>query len=58
MTGFLTDVVYNPDRLLYPLKRVGEKGAGDFERVGWDEAIDDVASRLRTTIGTSKRPLA
>jgi anaerobic selenocysteine-containing dehydrogenase len=29
---------------------VGAKGAGDFERVGWDEALDDIASRLRSTI--------
>jgi anaerobic selenocysteine-containing dehydrogenase len=53
MDGFLTDVVYNPDRLLYPLRRVGEKGlSGDkqFERVSWDEALDDVASRLKTII--------
>jgi anaerobic selenocysteine-containing dehydrogenase len=50
MTGFLTDVVYNPDRLLYPLKRVGMKGAAEFERIGWDEALDDVAARLSATI--------
>jgi anaerobic selenocysteine-containing dehydrogenase len=47
MDGFLTDVVYNPDRILHPLKRVGAKGEGRFERVGWDEALDAIASRLR-----------
>ncbi|MBE6466611.1 molybdopterin-dependent oxidoreductase [Denitrobacterium detoxificans] len=35
-----------PDRLNYPLRRVGERGSGKFERVTWDEALDDIASRL------------
>ena len=39
--------VYHPERLLYPMKRVGAKGEGRFERIGWDEAIDTVVSRLR-----------
>lgn len=47
MNGFLTDVVYSPERVLYPLKRVGAKGEARFERVGWDEALDDVAKRLQ-----------
>ncbi|MEY2684688.1 MAG: hypothetical protein RJA09_1832 [Pseudomonadota bacterium] len=38
---------HHPDRLLHPLRRVGPKGAGRFERVGWDEALDDIATRLR-----------
>ncbi len=46
MDGFLTDVVYNPERVLHPLKRVGAKGEGRFERASWDEALDAVASRL------------
>ena len=36
--------VYHPDRLLYPLKRVGPKGSGQWERIGWDDALDVVAS--------------
>jgi anaerobic selenocysteine-containing dehydrogenase len=50
MDGFLTDVVYNPDRILYPLRRVGPKGEGRFERASWDEALDGVASRLQAVI--------
>ncbi|HYN60867.1 MAG TPA: molybdopterin-dependent oxidoreductase, partial [Rubrivivax sp.] len=39
---------YHAERVLHPLKRVGPKGAGRFERVGWDEALADIASRLKT----------
>ncbi len=38
---------YHPDRVLTPLKRVGKKGEGRFEPVGWDEALDDIATRLK-----------
>lgn len=41
---------YHPDRLAHPLKRVGPKGSGRFERVSWDDAIADIASRLRNVI--------
>jgi anaerobic selenocysteine-containing dehydrogenase len=37
--------VYHPERLLYPMKRVGPKGSGDFERISWDEALREIASR-------------
>jgi anaerobic selenocysteine-containing dehydrogenase len=37
---------YSAQRLLTPLKRVGRKGEGRFEPVGWDEALDDIAARL------------
>jgi anaerobic selenocysteine-containing dehydrogenase len=39
--------VYSPQRLRYPLKRVGEKGEGKFERVTWDEALDIIAGKLK-----------
>jgi anaerobic selenocysteine-containing dehydrogenase len=38
---------YHPDRLLHPLRRVGRKGEGRFERASWDEAIGDIAARLK-----------
>src|ERR1035437_2183026 len=38
---------YHPERLLYPRRRVGTKGAGRFERIAWDEALDTIAGRLR-----------
>jgi len=38
---------YSPGRLLYPRRRVGAKGEGDFERISWDEALDTIAGRLR-----------
>jgi anaerobic selenocysteine-containing dehydrogenase len=42
----------SPERLLYPMRRVGPKGAGEFIRVSWDEALETVASRLRDVIET------
>lgn len=36
----------NPDRLMWPLRRVGPRGSSQFERVTWDEALDEIASQL------------
>jgi anaerobic selenocysteine-containing dehydrogenase len=41
--GRYAERVHHPDRLLYPLRRVGPKGSGRFERIGWDDALDLVA---------------
>jgi anaerobic selenocysteine-containing dehydrogenase len=38
---------YSPDRLLHPLRRVGKKGKGEFRRISWDEALDEIAGRLK-----------
>jgi anaerobic selenocysteine-containing dehydrogenase len=41
-----TERTYHPDRLLYPLRRIGKKGEGRFERITWQEAITTIAERL------------
>src|ERR1700692_1369571 len=43
-----TERTYHPNRLLHPLRRIGRKGEGRFERVSWDEAIGSIANRLET----------
>src|SRR5262245_34456333 len=45
--------VYHPDRVLHPLRRVGPKGEGRFERVSWDEALEDIADRWRSITAES-----
>jgi anaerobic selenocysteine-containing dehydrogenase len=42
-----TERTYHPERLLHPLRRTGHKGSGAFERVSWDEALDDISARLQ-----------
>jgi anaerobic selenocysteine-containing dehydrogenase len=51
------DRVYSPDRILHPMRRVGAKGEGRFERITWDEALDAVAGRFREVV-TSHGPQA
>jgi anaerobic selenocysteine-containing dehydrogenase len=42
----------SPDRILHPLRRVGPKGSGEFVRISWDEALDEIAGRFRDIIAT------
>ena len=41
-----TERTYHPDRLLYPMQRVGKKGEGRFERISWEQALTTIAQRL------------
>ncbi len=47
---YFPDFVHGENRLRHPAKRVGAKGAGAFERIGWDEAFDIVHDRFQDTI--------
>lgn len=40
--------VYNPDRLKYPMKRIGKRGEGKFKRISWDEAFTQIAASIST----------
>ena len=42
--------IYNPDRLKAPMKRIGKRGEGKFEKISWEQAYTEIAERLRTTI--------
>ncbi|NQV54588.1 MAG: molybdopterin-dependent oxidoreductase, partial [Rhodospirillales bacterium] len=39
--------IYDPDRILYPMKRVGKRGEGKWKRISWDEALGELAARLK-----------
>jgi len=46
--------VTDPDRILYPLKRAGKRGENRWQRVSWDEALDDIAPRIRKAIAEKR----
>jgi anaerobic selenocysteine-containing dehydrogenase len=48
----ILDFLGDPSRLLHPMKRIGPKGQGRFERITWDEALQTMASRLREILDT------
>ena len=51
VTKFI-DRVYSPDRVLHPMRRVGAKGEGRFERISWDDALAEIAARFQQAIET------
>jgi anaerobic selenocysteine-containing dehydrogenase len=51
VAGYLS-YTRSPERVLYPMRRVGPKGRGEFIRISWNEALETIASRLRDVIDT------
>jgi anaerobic selenocysteine-containing dehydrogenase len=51
VAGYL-NYARSPERLLYPMRRVGPKGSGEFVRISWDEALETIAARFRHVIET------
>jgi len=49
---------YSPERVLHPMKRVGRKGEGRFERIGWDEALATIAAKFRAIADSPDGPQA
>src|SRR5258708_23526701 len=45
----------DPDRILFPMKRDGDRGSGKWRRVSWDEALEDIGSRIRKAIVENRR---
>ncbi len=41
--------IYDPERILYPLKRVGKRGEGKWKRITWDEALDEIGAKMRAS---------
>ena len=52
------DRTYSPDRLRYPMKRVGAKGEGRFARISWDEALDEIATNFKAIAASPDGPQA
>ena len=46
----IIEQMYHPDRLLYPKKRIGPRGSGQWERISWDEAYDLIAQKMNGLI--------
>jgi anaerobic selenocysteine-containing dehydrogenase len=47
---YSAEFVHGEKRLLWPLRRVGPRGSGQFERIGWDEALDEVHERVKAVV--------
>src|SRR5512143_2329981 len=52
------DRTYSPDRLRFPMRRVGPKGEGRFKRISWDEALDEIAARFGAIAASPDGPQA
>ena len=47
--------VTDPDRILYPLRRTGPRGSGEWERISWDEALDTLGARIRAALSEQRQ---
>ena len=55
--AYYLERTYAPDRLLHPLKRTGRKGEGQFKRITWDEALNEIAARLKALAAEDPRTI-
>ena len=49
------DMIYSRERILTPLRRIGKKGEGLFERISWEEALEEISARWRKIISEYNR---
>ena len=47
--------INDTERILFPLRRKGERGSGEWERISWEEALDDIASKIRSSLKTGAK---
>src|SRR4029077_17718254 len=47
--------INDPDRILHPLKRVGKRGEGKWEKIGWQEAVEMIAVRIRNALEEDRK---
>lgn len=47
--------INDPDRILFPLRRVGARGAGKWERIAWPDAVDTIAQRIRRALEENRK---
>ncbi len=52
------DRTYSPDRVRFPMRRVGPKGEGRFKRISWDEALDEIVERFQSIAASEDGPQA
>ncbi len=45
--AIVLEETFHQDRIKYPLRRVGGRGSGKWQRISWDQALDDIAARLK-----------
>jgi anaerobic selenocysteine-containing dehydrogenase len=56
--AFYLERTYSPERVLHPMRRIGPKGEGRFERISWDEALDTIAARFKAIAADDPRSIA